>query len=119
MANFQNLKKRKRLGTPPPPEMAGDNLSAPETAPHSPLQQPKKSKKTSDEHRHLHFVLSKETQEKKPRPKRQTGRTEPFATRVSPEFKYRLKMISARDKLKLVEVLEKAIEAYEREREGN
>lgn len=48
---------------------------------------------------------------------RKTGRTEQFATRVSPEFHNRLKEIAKRDSLMLVEVLERAVEAYERLRE--
>lgn len=44
-----------------------------------------------------------------------TGRTVPFATRVSEHFDGQLRDIAERDGLKLVEVLEKALEAYERE----
>jgi len=107
MADFEKLKKRKRLGNPPPLEKAGNNLSAPETAPLSP---------TSPEEV-VQEVMKTSKREKKSRPKRETGRTEPLATRVTPEFKHRLRMISARDDLKLVEVLELALEAYEREGE--
>jgi hypothetical protein len=84
-------KKRKRLGTPPGMEKAGENLSAPEHAPATPAT----------------------GESKKARLKRRTGRTEPFATRVSPEFHRRLRLLAAQDNLKLVELLEKAIDAYE------
>jgi len=44
---------------------------------------------------------------------RRTNRTLPFATRVSPEFDNRLRDIAERDGLKLVELLERALDAYE------
>lgn len=93
MADLSGLKnkKRKRLGTPPNIEKAGENLSAPEHAPAAPGV----------------------AESKKERPKRRTGRTEPFATRVSPEFHRRLKLLAAQDNLKMVELLEKALDAYE------
>ena len=37
----------------------------------------------------------------------------PFATRISPEFDERLRDIAERDGLLLVEVLERALDAYE------
>jgi hypothetical protein len=45
---------------------------------------------------------------------RRSGRTVQFATRVSPEFDERVRRIAMRDGLLLVEVLEKALDAYER-----
>ena len=97
MADLSQLKnkKRKRLGTPPGIERAGENLSAPEHAPAAPVV----------------------PEPKKERPRRRTGRTEPFATRVSPEFHRRLRLLAAQDNLKMVEVLEKALDAYEASRE--
>jgi hypothetical protein len=44
---------------------------------------------------------------------RATGRTQQLATRVTPEFHDKLKAIAERDGLMLVEVLERAVEAYE------
>src|SRR3712207_3022289 len=44
---------------------------------------------------------------------RQSGRTVQFATRVSPEFDERVRRIVMRDGLLLVEVLERALDAYE------
>jgi len=44
---------------------------------------------------------------------RRTGRTVQFATRVSLDFDDRLRHIAQRDGMKLVEVLERALEAYE------
>jgi hypothetical protein len=47
---------------------------------------------------------------------RKTGRTEQFATRVSPEWLEKIKEIAEKENLKLVEVLERALECYERHR---
>ena len=46
--------------------------------------------------------------------RRPSGRTIQFATRVSPEFDDRVRQIAMRDGLLLVEVLERALDAYER-----
>jgi hypothetical protein len=48
---------------------------------------------------------------------RKTGRTEQFATRVNKEWLEKIKKIAVKENLKLVEVLEKALESYEQERE--
>lgn len=48
---------------------------------------------------------------------RATGRTQQFATRVTSEFHDKLRAVADRDGLKLVEVLEEAVDAYERDRE--
>ena len=95
MADLSKLKgrTRRRLGTPPGEDRAGENLSAPEHAPAAP-----------------------NVDVKKKRPKRKTGRTEAFATRVSPEFHRRLRLLAAEDNLKLVELLERALTAYEERR---
>jgi len=47
-----------------------------------------------------------------------TGRNQQFATRVTKEWHEKVKGIAERDGLMLVEVLERAVDAYEREREG-
>jgi predicted DNA-binding ribbon-helix-helix protein len=44
---------------------------------------------------------------------RKTGRTHPLATRVTPEFHRKLRQIAARDGLKIVELLERALSIYE------
>jgi predicted transcriptional regulator len=44
---------------------------------------------------------------------RRSGRTVQFATRVSPEFDERIRHIAMRERLLLVEVLERALDAYE------
>lgn len=98
MADMSNLKKRSsRLGTPPTEAEASHNLLAPEIAP---------------------VATSIATAEVAPkrrdgRSARKTNRTLPFSTRVSPEFDNRIRDISERDGLLLVEVLELALAAYE------
>lgn len=44
---------------------------------------------------------------------RRSGRTVQFATRVSPEFDERIRQIAMREGMLLVEVLERALDAYE------
>ncbi len=97
MSDLAKLKNKKpnRLRKPPAIEEAGENLTAPEHAP---------------------AISDTDKTNKNPRPKRKTGRTEPFATRVSPEFLKKLKLLAVTDDLKMVEVLEKALEAYEETR---
>ena len=46
---------------------------------------------------------------------RKTGRTEQFATRVSKEWLEKVKAIAEKEDLKLVEVLERMLEIYERQ----
>lgn len=92
MADMSKL-KRKGLGAPPTAEEASPNLAAPETAPAHPA--PPTTKREDG------------------RSLRASGRTEQFATRVTPAFNERLRAIAKRDKLLLVEVLEQALDAYE------
>ncbi len=49
---------------------------------------------------------------------RRSGRTIQFATRVSPEFDERIRQIAFRDRMLLVEVLEHALDAYEKLRDN-
>jgi hypothetical protein len=122
MADLSKLRRRNTLGAPPPLEEASQNLQAPET---TPVVEP-----PADVPRHA-AVPSQEpasTQEDAPpsplyqqvridgRSLRKTGRTLQLATRVSWEFDEKLRHIAQRDGLKLVEVLERALEAYEEAR---
>ena len=52
-----------------------------------------------------------------PRDNRFTGRTKQLGLRVKPEFLKRLKEIALKEDCFIVEILEKALESYERERE--
>lgn len=100
MADLSKLKKRNRFGEPPPAADAGDNLSAPETAPIAPV------------------VEAGEVGGKLSRPARKTGRTEAFGTRVSADFLKEFKRIAFEDDLKFVELLELSLELYKAQRQG-
>jgi hypothetical protein len=86
--------KRRNLPAPPAPEEASPNLEAPEHAPARPVIP-------------SHVRIDG-------RSLRRSHRTIQFATRVSPEFDERIRAIAQRDGLLLVEVLEKALNAYEK-----
>jgi hypothetical protein len=117
MADLSKLKNRRTtLGAPPPIEEASPNLAAPEIAPAAaPLPEPKApkiAKAKRGEGRGAPAPVS--THRKKDgRSLRRTNRTVQFATRVSPEFDARIRMIAERDGLLLVEVMEEALDAYE------
>ena len=102
MANVSKFKQAHRsLGAPPPIEEASPNLEAPEIAP---LASP------------VEVSAEAGFRRRDARALRRTNRTLPFATRVSPEFDNRLRDIAERDGLKLVELLERALDAYEAQR---
>ena len=111
MADLSKLKRKSSLGVPPPVSEASGNLDAPETAPHPiapqadsvavPLPRTSPARTEGEGMRDG-------------RSARRTGRTMQFATRVSVEFDDRLRAIAQRDGLMLVEVLERALDAYEK-----
>lgn len=114
MADLAKLKRRSSLGAPPPAEEASPNLQAPETAP-APVS-------AADPAQPLPALAppvaagpraGQGSYSRDGRSARRTGRTLQFATRVSPEFDQRLRDIAERDRLLLVEVLERALDAYE------
>jgi hypothetical protein len=122
MANLSKLKRRNTLGDPPPFEEASQNLQAPEialmvTAPAAlprveavPARQPVgKQQDDTQPPRNAQDRIDG-------RSLRRTGRTLQLATRVSWEFDDKLRRIAQRDGLKLVEVLERALDAYEAQR---
>lgn len=96
MPNFKKLKNRSKLGSPPSEIDVGDNLSAPETAPQA-----------DDSLLHNSAKVDGRTL-------RASGRTEPFATRVTPGVRKRYKMIAMRDDITMGELLERALVAYEK-----
>ena len=106
MTDLSKLKRRGSLGAPPPIAEASTNLDAPELVPPArgesdpPPRQPT-----------LERGAGGSGQDG--RSARRTGRTLQFATRVSPEFDARVRAIASRDGLLLVEVLERALDAYE------
>jgi hypothetical protein len=117
MANMGKLKRRSTLGAPPPPAEASPNLQAPETAPptpgmpipeRAPMSAPTTSARTARS-----ATAGQGPQRRDGRSARRTGRTVQFATRVSPEFDERVRFIAEREGILLVEVLERALAAYE------
>jgi hypothetical protein len=108
MADFSKLKGRRTLGAPPPPTEASTNLIRPEAL--SELQS--------------EFVAAPSAQPAAPAPEgridgrsmRRTNRVVQFATRVTPEFDQRVREIAVEEGLLIVEVLEKALNAYESQR---
>jgi hypothetical protein len=92
MATFKKTRRRGELGDPPPLAEAGENLKAPEHAPPAP-------------------ALDVDG-----RTLRKTGRTQQFATRITPELHRQIKMIAARDGLKVTELLEQAVAVYEKQK---
>jgi hypothetical protein len=108
MADLTKLKRRNTLGAPPPPEEASPNLTAPEIAPVYP--RPNEAPALSEWRRASHEGRIDG------RTLRKTGRTVQFATRVSEDFDDRLRHIAQRDGMKLVEVLERALDTYEASR---
>lgn len=122
MADLSKLKRRTTLGAPPPPEEASSNLKAPEVAPVViPIVAP--SRIEPDGHATAPGRPGKGGKAKAPghqplaridgRSLRKSGRTLQLATRVSWEFDEKLREIAQREGLKLVEVLERGLEAYE------
>jgi hypothetical protein len=108
MADVSKLKRR-TLGVPPPPTEASTNLQQPEVAlapPPSPAlaapAAPKPPLEAVGYHRRDGRSL------------RRSNRVVQFATRVTPEFDQRIRTIAEREGLLIVEVLERALDAYER-----
>lgn len=103
MADMSKLKKGRGLGAPPPLEEASPNLAAPEVAPASPPAPLAPTPALSPSIRRDGRTL------------RKTNRTVAFATRVTQDFDCRVREIAEQTGLKIVEVLEAALAAYERE----
>jgi hypothetical protein len=99
MADVSKLKtlkgRRSNLGDPPSLDEASNNLNAPEIAP-APSLSPKALGGKIDG-----------------RTARRTNRTVQFATRVTPDWDARIRTIADREGIKLVEVLERALDYYE------
>ncbi len=107
MADFSKLKRR-TLGAPPPIEDASTNLDQPELAatvaePHqviAPAEEPEVRSLPSPTRRDGRSL-------------RRSNRVVQFATRVTPDFDYRVRDIAEREGLLIVEVLERALDLYE------
>ncbi|MEN9187062.1 hypothetical protein WH216_14640 [Xanthomonas perforans] len=113
MADVSKLKGKARastLGAPPSLDEASNNLTAPEVAPAAPTPAPVRAAAPSPAPAP---AASDGYQRRDARAARRTGRTLPFATRVSQEFDQQMRDIAERDGLKLAELLELALAAYE------
>ncbi len=114
MADASKLKglRRSGLGVPPPADEARIDL-APEPSRDMPsstgstavVQPPRRTEAAASQPVRMDG-----------RTMRRSGRTVQFATRVSPEFDERIRQIAMREGLLLVEVLERALDAYEASR---
>jgi hypothetical protein len=106
MANVTKLKRRNPLGVPPPLEEASQNLTAPEivTVPEALANKPANALTRSGQGRIDGRSL------------RKTGRTVQFATKVSPEYDEKFRLIAQRDSLNICVLLEKSLDAYEEAR---
>lgn len=119
MADASRLKSLRRAGLGPPPsaDEARSDLA--------PVAPPALPAATSDREAGFDQVPPPSASVAAARPVRLDGRTMrrsnrtvQFATRVSPEFDARIRQTAFRDGLLLVEVLERALEAYEQGRKG-
>lgn len=108
MTDLSKLRRRSTLGAPPPVTEASTNLEAPEAV-SSPLPRTAEPAATVPSHP----AGQGQGRRRDGRSARRTSRTVQFATRVSPAFDDRLRDIAERDGLLLVEVLERALDAYE------
>lgn len=116
MADTSKLKRKRPggLGVPPGPDEVATSLNAPEIAPA--LDTPVKVAEISSTATDVSPVEAAKSSEgytrRDGRSARKTNRTLAFATRVTPAFDQEIRDIAEREGLKLVEVLEKAVEAY-------
>ena len=111
MADLSKLKRRRTLGAPPPPAEASTNLAKPEA-------------QATEARTGIGDIAELFPQSPNPRGEgrvdgrsmRRTNRVVQFATRVTPEFDQRVRTIAMEEGLLIVEVLEKALRVYERQR---
>lgn len=107
-------KKRNALGSPPSLDEASANLREPEVAPAAfAVPSLPDADRTPPPARERPEAPVRRLDG---RSMRRTNRTVAFATRVSPDFDARIRDIALRDGLMLVEVLERALDAYEASR---
>lgn len=111
MADASKLKglRRSGLGAPPPQHEARTDLAT------EPPQDASSGIESTVATRQLRHAAASAAQAGRMdgRTMRRSGRTVQFATRVSPEFDERIRQIAMREGMLLVEVLERALEAYE------
>jgi hypothetical protein len=106
MADLSRLRKRRHLPGAPPTEPS-PNLNQPEVAP---IDSPSTATRADVAGQ----LAPMEAQTRLDgRSMRRTNRTVQFATRVTPEFDRQVRAIAQRDGLMIVEVLERALDAFE------
>jgi hypothetical protein len=121
MADASRLKgvRRQGLGVPPPLEEARTDLAlppeppVPAARPDAPVPESRAEHPIGERVRQGAAAEPPRAGRIDGRTLRRSGRTVQFATRVSPEFDERVRRIALRDGLLLVEVLERALDAYE------
>ena len=104
MAKFEKPRTSRLLETPPLAEDIRGNLDAPEIAP---------ANKQTMHGFDVGVDAPKELRKIDGRSRRKTGRTEAFATRVSPDFKERLDRVAEKTGMPYCEILEIALRNYE------
>lgn len=123
MADASKLKhlRRSGLGAPPPIEEARSDLApVPEAAAdagHPEIAKPRRRGERETADRSGSELAASAESRIDGRTLRRSGRTVQFATRVSPEFDERIRQIAWRDGMLLVEVLERALDALETNRQ--
>ncbi len=100
MADLSKFKKGRGLGAPPSLSEASPNLAAPETGPPPPRVRAAEAPARGGDGWTV----------------RKRSRTVAFATRVTEDFDNRVREIAEASGLKIVEVLEAALDAYDREK---
>ena len=133
MADLSRLKRSSSLGQPPSLDEASSNLQSPEVAPLAVVPPSVATLPRAKAEPAAAITPQKSQQAAAPavpssptpavrldgRSLRRSGRTMTFATKVTPEFDTRLREIAQRDGLLFVEVLERALDAYEKTRPTN
>ena len=110
MADVSRLKQRRTLGAPPPPTEASTNLDQPENVP-AVLSLDRRIKPRSEESEPARVDPASWSLDG--RSLRHSNRVIQFATRVTPDFDQRIRAIAMQEGLLIVEVLERALHAYE------
>ncbi|MCW0345884.1 hypothetical protein NB703_003977 [Pantoea ananatis] len=110
LSALKNKSKSKGLGSPPGPDEYATSLNSPEVAPAPDIAEAVKESSlaagASEQSNQEPYI------KRDGRSMRKTNRTIPFATRVSAEFDQRFRDIAYQEDLKIVELLEKALQAY-------
>jgi hypothetical protein len=115
MADLSKLKRNSTLGSPPSLDEASSNLQSPEVAPLAKVPTAAVAQPATPPALPV-VARAVPAQRLDGRTLRRSGRTLTFATKVTPEFDARLRETAQRDGLLFVEVLERALEAYEKNR---